>query len=96
LTTNVLGNTSAHFIADEDPNSTEAGTEGAGDKPGPSERECQVLALVAEGLTDREIGERLFVSASTARSHLDRIGNKTGLRRRAERTGSAVDLGIVT
>jgi DNA-binding NarL/FixJ family response regulator len=63
--------------------------------PDLSERERQVLALVAEGLTDKEVAERLFISASTVRSHLDRIGEKTGLRRRTELTRLAVDLGIV-
>lgn len=81
-----LGNTSIRFVADEDPNATEAGT-GVGIKgPELSDRERQVVALIAEGLTDRQIGERLFVTASTVRSHLDRIGDKTGLRRRAELT----------
>jgi DNA-binding CsgD family transcriptional regulator len=50
---------------------------------------------VAGGLTDRQIGERLFISPSTVRSHLDRIGQKTGMRRRAELTRLAVDLGVI-
>jgi pSer/pThr/pTyr-binding forkhead associated (FHA) protein len=91
-----VGNTIVRFEASEDPNATEAGTGALGSVPELSEREIQVLALIASGLTDREIGERLFVSASTVRSHLDRIGVKTGLRRRAELTRLAVDLGIVT
>ena len=59
-----------------------------------SERERQILALVARGLTDRQIGERLFISTSTVRSHLDRISKKTGLRRRGAHM-LAVDLGVV-
>jgi DNA-binding NarL/FixJ family response regulator len=90
-----LGNTSVRFIANEDPNATEAGTGVPGKGPELSERERQVVALIAQGLTDRQIGERLFVTASTVRSHLDRIGDKTGLRRRAELTRLAVDLGLV-
>lgn len=91
-----LGTTTLRFEAIEDPNATEAGTGALASGPELSERELQVLALIASGMTDREIGERLFVSASTVRSHLDRIGTKTGLRRRAELTRLAVDLGIVT
>jgi pSer/pThr/pTyr-binding forkhead associated (FHA) protein len=91
-----VGNSSIHFFADEDPNVTEAGTGVLEKGPELSERERQVVALIAEGLTDRQIGERLFVTASTVRSHLDRIGDKTGLRRRAELTRLAVDLGLVT
>lgn len=47
-------------------------------------REREILALLAEGETDADIGERLFISVSTVRSHLDRIRDKTGRRRRAE------------
>jgi DNA-binding CsgD family transcriptional regulator len=54
------------------------------------------VRLVAEGNTDREIAEHLFISVSTVRSHLDRIGDKTGLRRRSELTRMAMELGIVT
>lgn len=45
-------------------------------------REKEVIALVASGLTDDEIAEALGIASSTVRSHLDRIGQKTGARRR--------------
>ena len=60
--------------------------------PDLSEREKEILALIAQGLTDRSIGEELFISASTVRSHLDRIKHKTGLRRRSELTRLALEL----
>ncbi len=47
-------------------------------------RERQVLSLLADGETDADIAERLFISIRTVRSHLDRIRDKTGHRRRAE------------
>ena len=47
-------------------------------------REREVLAHVAEGSTDAEIATTLFISMSTVRGHLDRVRNKTGLRRRAQ------------
>ena len=90
-----LGRTVIVFAAAEDPNPTEPDTRSLAKVPDLSERERQILGFVAHGLTDREIGERLFISPSTVRSHLDRIGKKTGLRRRAELTRLALDLGVV-
>jgi non-specific serine/threonine protein kinase len=57
-----------------------------------SRRETEVVLLVGEGVTDREIAEKLFISIRTVRSHLDRIRDKTGCRRRADLTRLAVDL----
>lgn len=45
-------------------------------------REKEVIALVASGLTDDQIADALGIASSTVRSHLDRIGQKTGARRR--------------
>lgn len=90
-----LGRTTILFTAEEDPNPTETDARALAKVPDLSEREREILALVAGGFTDRQIGERLFISASTVRSHLDRISKKTGLRRRAELTRLAVDLGVV-
>jgi DNA-binding NarL/FixJ family response regulator len=47
-------------------------------------REKEILALLAEGEKDADIADRLYISVSTVRSHLDRIRDKTGHRRRAE------------
>jgi DNA-binding CsgD family transcriptional regulator len=55
-----------------------------------SARERELLVLVAEGLTDNQIAEKLFISVRTVRSHLDRIRDKTGYRRRAELTRLAI------
>jgi DNA-binding NarL/FixJ family response regulator/class 3 adenylate cyclase len=54
-------------------------------------REREILSLLAEGETDSEIAERLFISISTVRSHLDRIRDKTGRRRRADLTRLALE-----
>jgi DNA-binding NarL/FixJ family response regulator len=51
-----------------------------------TDREREILRLVAEGDTDAHISQRLFISVSTVRSHLDRIRDKTGHRRRADLT----------
>ena len=47
-----------------------------------SKREIELLKWLAKGLTDVEIGERMFISVSGVRGHLDRIRDKTGVRRR--------------
>ncbi len=59
-----------------------------------SQREREVLAEVASGRTDDQIAAALFISVKTVHSHLDRIRDKTGLRRRAELTRLAVRLGL--
>ncbi len=47
-------------------------------------REREVAALVAEGLTNREIAERLVISERTAEYHVEQIRNKLGVRSRAQ------------
>lgn len=47
-----------------------------------SKREEELLKWLAKGLTDVEIGERMFISVSGVRGHLDRIRDKTGVKRR--------------
>ncbi len=54
-------------------------------------RERDVLRLVAQGLTDREIGERLHISVRTVQNQLTAIREKTGFRRRSELTRWAVE-----
>jgi DNA-binding NarL/FixJ family response regulator len=47
-------------------------------------REAEVLTLIASGLTNAEIAERLVVSAATVKSHVNRIFAKAGVRDRAQ------------
>jgi DNA-binding CsgD family transcriptional regulator/sugar lactone lactonase YvrE len=49
-----------------------------------SRREREVAALVAEGLSNREIAERLFIAERTAEGHVEQIRNKLGFRSRAQ------------
>ncbi|MGL5816748.1 MAG: response regulator [Phycicoccus sp.] len=60
-----------------------------------TDREREVLALVARGLTDQEVGKELVISIRTVRSHLDHIRTKTGARRRADLTRLAVQEGLL-
>jgi two-component system response regulator DevR len=54
------------------------------DLPGISAREEQVLALLADGLTDREIAERLGISPRTVETHVGSLLSKLGVRNRAQ------------
>jgi DNA-binding NarL/FixJ family response regulator len=51
-----------------------------------SPRELEILALVAAGETDRDIAKQLFIATATVYSHLERIRDKTGARRRTQLT----------
>ena len=59
-----------------------------------SDRERELIALVARGRTDAQIAGELFISVSTVRSHLDRVRDKTGCRRRADLTRLALQAGL--
>jgi DNA-binding CsgD family transcriptional regulator/tetratricopeptide (TPR) repeat protein len=58
-------------------------------------REQEVLALVARGLTDRQIAERLFVSPKTAGHHVSAILAKLGVSRRTEAAATALSMGWI-
>lgn len=60
-----------------------------------TEREGEILQLVAEGGTDQDIAARLGISLHTVHSHLDRIRDKTGSRRRADLTRLAIEHGLL-
>ncbi|MBP1644389.1 MAG: regulatory protein LuxR [Acidobacteria bacterium] len=47
-------------------------------------RELEILGLVAAGLSNREIGERLFVSENTVKTHCSRLFDKLGAKRRTQ------------
>lgn len=58
-------------------------------------REREVLALLAEGLSNTELAERLFVGVGTIKTHISRILFKTGCRDRAQATALAFTSGLV-
>jgi DNA-binding CsgD family transcriptional regulator/sugar lactone lactonase YvrE len=61
------------------------GTRSVGDGPAPlSRRELEVARLVAEGLTNREIASRLFLSERTVDGHLEHVREKLGVNTRAQ------------
>ncbi|MEV0236594.1 response regulator transcription factor [Nonomuraea sp. NPDC050786] len=66
--------------------------------PGPpvlSAREREVLELVAEGLTNAEIGRRLYIGEATVKTYLLRVFGKLGVSDRTSAVLAALDLGLV-
>jgi DNA-binding NarL/FixJ family response regulator len=59
-------------------------------------REAEVLGLIAEGLTNTEIADRLVVSGATVKSHVNHIFAKTGARDRAQAVVYAYANGLAT
>ena len=58
-------------------------------------REHEILALIAEGLSNREIGERLFVSENTVKTHSSRLFDKMGVNRRVQAVQKGQELGLI-
>jgi DNA-binding NarL/FixJ family response regulator len=66
------------------------------DTPRPlSERECEVLALIAEGYTSKDIGERLHVAEETVKSHVTNLLGYLGARNRAHAVAIALRRGLL-
>jgi LuxR family transcriptional regulator, maltose regulon positive regulatory protein len=60
-----------------------------------SQRELEVLRLIARGLSNREISERLFIALVTVKGHNQKIFGKLQVRRRTEAVARARDLGLL-
>jgi DNA-binding NarL/FixJ family response regulator len=60
-----------------------------------SGRETEVLALVAQGLTNAEIGQRLSIAEATVKTHLIRLFGKLGVNDRTAAVTSAIALGVI-
>ena len=60
-----------------------------------SQRELEVLRLIAQGLSNREIGERLFLAIITVKGHNRNIFRKLQVRRRTEAVARARELGLL-
>lgn len=56
----------------------------SGDLASLSDREYEILLLVAEGLTNRQIAQRLFIAEKTAKNHVSNLLGKLGLERRTQ------------
>lgn len=72
----------------------EQGVIGIQRRHGLTEREIDVLLAVSQGLSDKEIAARLFLSESTVKTHLRSIYHKLGVRNRAQAAAWAVEKGL--
>jgi LuxR family maltose regulon positive regulatory protein len=59
-----------------------------------SQREADVLRLIAQGLSNHEIGERLFLALDTVKGHNRKIFGKLQVQRRTEAVARARELGL--
>ncbi|HEX5298620.1 MAG TPA: response regulator transcription factor [Streptosporangiaceae bacterium] len=78
------------------PPASEPAVPGLGQKPpdGLTAREAEVLTLMAAGLSNAEIGQRLYLSNATVKTHINRIFAKTGARDRAQAVRYAYQHGL--
>jgi DNA-binding NarL/FixJ family response regulator len=58
-------------------------------------RELEVLVLIAEGMSNREIAEKLFVSENTVKTHSSRVFDKLGAKRRTQAVQLGKELGLL-
>jgi NarL family two-component system response regulator LiaR len=58
-------------------------------------REHEILGLIALGLSNREIGERLFVSENTVKTHSSRLFDKLSVNRRTQAVQKGRELGLI-
>jgi DNA-binding CsgD family transcriptional regulator len=66
------------------------------DELGITARELEVLQLIAEGLSTREMAERLFVSENTIKTHCSRVFDKLGVKRRTQAVQTGKSLGLLS
>jgi LuxR family maltose regulon positive regulatory protein len=61
-----------------------------------SPRETDILTLIAEGLSNKEIARSLYIGPETVKSHLKSVFTKLGVEKRAQAVSRAQTLGLVT
>jgi NarL family two-component system response regulator LiaR len=58
-------------------------------------REMEILGLIAQGMSNREISEKLFVSENTVKTHSSRVLDKLGARRRTQAVQLGKEFGLL-
>lgn len=81
----VVVSESKPFVADE----------GKREDLGITRREMEILELIAQGMSNREIAERLFVSENTVKTHSSRVFDKLGARRRTQAVQMGKEFGLL-
>jgi ATP/maltotriose-dependent transcriptional regulator MalT len=61
-----------------------------------SVRELEVLSLIAQGNSNQQIAEQLFISLHTVKTHARRIHSKLGVERRTQAVATAKKLGLIS
>jgi DNA-binding CsgD family transcriptional regulator len=62
---------------------------------GMTRRELEILELIAKGLSNREIAERVFVSENTVKTHSSRVFEKLGAKRRTQAVQLGKEFGLI-
>ena len=62
---------------------------------GVTRRELEILALIANGMSNREIAEKLFVSENTVKTHSSRLFDKLSAKRRTQAVQIGKELGLI-
>ena len=60
-----------------------------------TKRELEILSLIAAGLSNREIAEKLFVSENTVKTHSSRLFDKLDVKRRTQAVQTGKELGLI-
>jgi DNA-binding CsgD family transcriptional regulator len=63
--------------------------------PGITRREVEILELIAQGLSNREIADKLCVSQNTVKTHCSRVFDKLGAKRRTQAVQLGKELGLL-
>jgi DNA-binding CsgD family transcriptional regulator len=84
-----------HIQAPTEPPTTFALNQPQLDALGITPRELEILTLIAQGLSNREIATRLFVSENTVKTHCSRAFDKLGARRRTQAVQLGKQLGLL-
>ena len=62
---------------------------------GITKRELEILELIAQGMSNREIAEKLFVSENTVKTHSSRLFDKLGAKRRTQAVQLGKEMGLI-
>jgi LuxR family maltose regulon positive regulatory protein len=82
-------------LAALDRDTSDAATSGSGLPEPLSEREMEVLALIAAGKSNRQVAKDLFVAMSTVKTHVNNIHRKLDARNRTQAVSRARELGLL-